>query len=89
MSRLRGCCFVALGGLGLWGLSPPVPAQWRAAGVLVYDFDEQGEMQLLLARQESASTRDKKNRFRHRAWNILGAFIRPKCCTRYPSHCTA
>lgn len=60
---------------GLWVFIPCClcAAQWRAAGVLVYDFDDRGEMQLLLARQESASSRDKKNRFRHRAWNILGA----------------
>ena len=52
-----------------------VTPQWRAAGVLVYDFDEAGEMLLLLARQEAAGATARKNRFRHRAWNILGASL--------------
>ena len=44
-------------------------AQWRAAGVLVYEFDEHGEMKLLLARQDH---REKGAASKHRAWNILG-----------------
>jgi len=42
--------------------------------VLVYEFDEDGEMQLLLARQDHSDQKGSKSgRTRHRAWNLLGA----------------
>ena len=67
----------------LWHLHTPTPTgshpnvcccdQWRAAGVLVYEFDKHGEMQLLLARQDHSDQKGSKSgRTRHRAWNLLG-----------------
>ncbi len=54
--------------------------QWRAAGVLVYEFDEDGEMQLLLARQDHSDQKGSKSgRTRHRAWNLLGAAPAREC----------
>ena len=42
--------------------------------MLVYEFDEDGEMQLLLARQDSNEQRaSKRGSNRNRAWNLLGA----------------
>ena len=42
--------------------------------MLVYEFDEDGEMRLLLARQDHSSQKgNKRGSTRHRAWNILGA----------------
>ena len=48
---------------------PVLYTQWRAAGVLVYEFDEAGEMKLLLARQDN---KERGAGSKHRAWNILG-----------------